>query len=176
MGIDTTIEVIVAVVSFTDRCSPDSNLTYLAPFLRFWRAQRIFAAIEKKVTPPPPPPPQIARSVIFHSRLRSLVTPQWSKSRYRFLFSYDETKLMTNENICQDKCSKLSPNCLSYSMVTCVQLALVPWYRVTWIFLLVHACNNHYDVTTRFVQQNCLTFHKNGKQNIHYYYFETDQD
>ena len=51
---------------------------------------------------------------------------------------------------CQSKCSKLSPNWLSHSMVTCAQLAIVPWEPDC--FSLVTR------VTSNVMSQQCLFY------------------
>ena len=79
-----------------------------------------------------------------------------------------QNQLQINKRI-QGKCSKLPQNCLSYSMVTCAQLAIVQWSHVTWLFLPGNTCSNHCDVKTRFVTLNFShTLHKNNWQNTHY--------
>ena len=79
-----------------------------------------------------------------------------------------QNKLQINKRM-QGECSKLPQNCLSYSMVTCAQLAIVQWSHVTWLFLPGNTCSNHCDVKTRFVTLNFShTLHKNNWQNTHY--------
>ena len=79
-----------------------------------------------------------------------------------------QNQLQINKRM-QGKCSKLPQNCLSYSMVTCAQLAIVQWSHVTWLFLPGNTCSNHCDVKTRFVTLNFShTLHKNNWQNTHY--------
>ena len=78
-----------------------------------------------------------------------------------------QNQLQINKRM-QGKCSKLPQNCLSYSMVTCAQLAIVQWSHVTWLFLPGNTCSNHCDVKTRFVTLNFShTLHKNNWQNTH---------
>ena len=64
-----------------------------------------------------------------------------------------QNQLQINKRM-QGKCSKLPQNCLSYSMVTCAQLAIVQWSHMTWLFLPGNMCSNHCDVKTRFVTLN----------------------
>ena len=79
-----------------------------------------------------------------------------------------QNQLQINKRM-QGKCSKLPQNCLSYSMVTCAQLAIVQWSHVTWLFLPGNTCSNHCDVKTRFVTLNLShTLHKNNWQNTHH--------
>ena len=79
-----------------------------------------------------------------------------------------QNQLQINKRM-QGKCSKLPQNCLSYSMVTCAQLAIVQWSHVTWLFLPGNTCSNHCDVKTRFVTLNFShTLHKNNWQNTHH--------
>ena len=79
-----------------------------------------------------------------------------------------QNQLQINKRM-QGKCSKLPQNCLSYSMVTCAQLAIVQWSHVTWLFLPGNTCSNHCDVKTRFVTLNFShTLHKNNWLNTHY--------
>ena len=79
-----------------------------------------------------------------------------------------QNQLQINKRM-QGKCSKLPQNCLSYSMVTCAQLAIVQWSHVTWLFLPGNTCSNHCDVKTKFVTLNFShTLHKNNWQNTHY--------
>ena len=79
-----------------------------------------------------------------------------------------QNQLQINKRM-QGKCSKLPQNCLSYSMVTCAQLAIVQWSHVTWLFLPGNTCSNHCDVKTRFVTLNFShTLHENNWQNTHY--------
>ena len=79
-----------------------------------------------------------------------------------------QNQLQINKRM-QGKCSKLPQNRLSYSMVTCAQLAIVQWSHVTWLFLPGNTCSNHCDVKTRFVTLNfSRTLHKNNWKNTHY--------
>ena len=87
-----------------------------------------------------------------------------------------QNQLQINKRM-QGKCSKLPQNCLSYSMVTCAQLAIVQWSHVTWLFLPGNTCSNHCDVKTRFVTLNFShTLHKNNWQNTHHNSWLTVQD
>ena len=102
---------------------------------------------------------------------RSLMTPQIQKSMYQFYSIMKKQNCWWINKCCQCKCSKLSPNCLSYSMVACAQLATVHWGQVIWLFLLDSTCSNYCDVTARFVLLNFShTLHKDRQHNIQYSY------
>ena len=104
---------------------------------------------------------------------RSLVTPQWPKSRYQFLFYHDGTKLMMNKQILSIQMLKFVQK---LSMVT-AWLHCTSWGHVTWLFLLGNKCSNHCDVTVRFVTLNSkCTLNQNRQQNSHYHSWETDQN
>ena len=69
--------------------------------------------------------------------------------------------------------SKIQKTGPGYSMVTCAHLG--GWWPDC--FLLGNTWSNHYDVTVMFVILNSSqTLPQNRHQNIHYYFWETDQD